>query len=120
MFSTENISKLPFSVRVGMPVISSVFSFVPFTKIPIDSPSNVEDKNDQFSVISLVDSTEVHFIPSNTENLAVFSDWRLLLIASENDFSLLKTVNSSVSEVKSGFTQAVTVSPSRLSVTVRF
>ena len=120
IFSTGVTSNCPFVVRVGIPTTSFVASLVPFTKIAMCSPLKVEDKNDQSSVIVLVDSTLVHFIPSNTENFAVFSDCMLLLIVKENDLSLLTTVNSEDPEENSGFTQAVTVKPSTSSVTVTF
>ena len=60
----------------------------------IVSPSNVADRKVHCSGIVLVDSIVVHFIPSNTENFAVFSGRILLLIERENDFSLLIIVNS--------------------------
>ena len=93
IFSRVVVSSFPLTERVGTPTVSWVASRVPFTNIAIDSPSKVEDKNVHSSVIVLVDSTVVHLIPSNTENLAVCS-CRLLLIASVKEFSLLMTVNS--------------------------
>ncbi len=47
-----------------------------------------------FSSIILVDSTLVHFVPSNTENLAIFVGVIRLLIDKINELSLLITVNS--------------------------
>ena len=94
IFSTLVVSSVPLTARVGIPIISWVASRVPFTNMAIDSPLNVEDRNDQSSVIALVDSTVVHLMPSNTENLAVFSCRILLLIVRENYLSLLTTVNS--------------------------
>jgi len=94
IFSTAVVSRSPLKLRVGIPITSWVASFVPLTNMAIDSPLKVEDKNDQSSVIVLVDSTVVHLIPSNTENLAVVSDRILLIIVNENDLSLLRTVNS--------------------------
>ena len=73
IFSTVVVSSFPLTVRVGTPIISWVASRAPFTNIAIDSPLNVEDRNDQSSEITLVDSTVVHLMPSNIENLAVFS-----------------------------------------------
>ena len=93
IFSRVVVSSFPLTERVGTPTVSCVASLVPFTNIAIDSPSKIEDRNDQSSVIVLVDSTVVHLIPSNTENFAVCS-CRLLLIVSVNESSLLRTVNS--------------------------
>jgi len=94
IFSVLTVCNFPLTERVGTPIISCVASRAPSTNIAINSPLNVEDRNDQSSVITLVDSTVVHLIPSNTENLAVFSCRILLLIVRENDLSLLRTVNS--------------------------
>ena len=48
-----------------------------------------------FSSIGLTDSTLVHFIPSNTENLTIFDDKRLLLILRAKESFLLIIVSSS-------------------------
>ena len=47
-----------------------------------------------FSSIDLVDSTLVHFIPSNTENFASFDDEMLLLIVRVKESFLLRIVSS--------------------------
>ena len=46
------------------------------------------------SSILVVDSTVLHFIPSNTENFAILDGEMLLFIARTNAFSLLIIVNS--------------------------
>jgi len=94
MLSTVVVVSFPFTERAGTPTICSVPSSVPFTKILIDLLSNVAAKNVHSSLIVLVDSTVVHLIPSNMENVAIFCGFILLLIESENNFSLLITVNS--------------------------
>ena len=73
MFSRVVVSSFPLTERLGIPTVSCVASFSPFTNMVIDSPLNVEDRNVHSSEITLVDSTVVHLMPSKTENLAVLS-----------------------------------------------
>ncbi len=93
ILSTVVVIIFPLCIE-GISETYSVLSFSPLTKILIESPSNVAATNVHSSFIVLVYSTVVHLMPSKTENFATFDGLILLLIASENDFSLLITVNS--------------------------
>ena len=73
IFSRVVVSNFPLTDSDGIPTVSWVASLSPFTKITINSPLNVADRNVHSSGIVLVDSTLVHLIPSNTENVAVLS-----------------------------------------------
>jgi len=73
MFSSVVVSSFPLTERDGTPTVSWVASLSPFINMAIDWPPNVADRNVHSSAIALVDSTVVHLIPSNTENLAVLS-----------------------------------------------
>ena len=60
----------------------------------IDELVNVAARCVHSSLIKDVDSIVYHLIPSKTENLAICSGGMWLFTESENDLSLLTTVNS--------------------------
>jgi len=70
-FSTVVVTIFP-SYRAGISETCSVSHVSPFTLILIESPSNVAARNVHSSSMMFVDSTVVHFMPSKTENFAIF------------------------------------------------
>ena|SRR5437660_809397 len=84
IWSTVFVVSSPLIEIAGVPVISRVDCSVPFTYMLIEVPLKVAATCVQFFTIWVAELTVCHFMPSKTENVAVFVGGMMLLMESWN------------------------------------